>query len=80
MISTVSLSGDRIVAHASLLMRGFGSTQHVGRLRFAVLPEFRHQRLGEALVGRDDGDARGVAFGQPGEEVGFGQHRGFEFS
>ena len=49
-ISTVSLSGDRIVAHASLLMRGFGSTQHVGRLRIAVLPEFRHQRLGTWML------------------------------
>jgi len=44
--STVALVGDRIVAHASLLMRGHGSTQHVGRLRIAVLPGYRHKRLG----------------------------------
>ena len=44
--STVALVDDRIVAHASLLMRGQGSTRHVGRLRIAVLPEYRHKRLG----------------------------------
>ena len=45
-ISMVALVGDRIVAHASLLMRGYGCTRHVGRLRIAVMPELRHKRLG----------------------------------
>jgi GNAT superfamily N-acetyltransferase len=49
-VSMVALVGDRIVAHASLLMRGFGCTRHVGRLRIAVLPEFRHKRLGTWML------------------------------
>lgn len=48
--STIALVEDRIVAHASLLMRGFGSTQHVGRLRILVLPAFRHKRLGTWML------------------------------
>jgi hypothetical protein len=32
--------------------------------------EFRHQRLGKALVRRDDGDACGVALLEAGEEIG----------
>lgn len=48
--ATVAIAGDRIVAHAGLLMRGFGSTRHVGRLRIAVLPDFRHQRLGTWML------------------------------
>jgi hypothetical protein len=32
--------------------------------------ELRHQRLGKALVRRDDGDARGVALLEAGEELG----------
>lgn len=48
--SIVALSGDRIVAHASLHMRGYGSTRHVGRLRIMVLPEFRHKRLGTWML------------------------------
>ncbi len=44
--STLATVDDDIVAHASLLMRGFGSTRHVGRLRITVLPEYRHKRLG----------------------------------
>ena len=42
-ISMVALVGDRVVAHASLLMRGYGCTRHVGRLRIAVMPELRHR-------------------------------------
>ncbi|HHP7236528.1 MAG TPA: GNAT family N-acetyltransferase [Desulfobacterales bacterium] len=48
--STVAIVEDRIVAHASLLMRGFGSTQHVGRLRILVLPPFRSKRLGTWML------------------------------
>jgi L-amino acid N-acyltransferase YncA len=48
--STVAIVEGRIVAHASLLMRGFGSTQHVGRLRISVLPGLRHQRLGTWML------------------------------
>jgi len=48
--STVALVDDRIVAHASLLTRGFGSTQHVGRLRILVLPAYRHKRLGTWML------------------------------
>jgi len=48
--STVALVGDRIVAHASLLMRGFGSTQHVGRLRILVLSPYRSKRLGTWML------------------------------
>ena len=49
-ISMVALVGDRIVAHASLLMRGYGCTRHVGRLRIAVMPELRHKRLGTWIL------------------------------
>lgn len=49
-LSTVALVKEGIVAHASLLMRGFGSTRHVGRLRIAVLSEFRHKRLGTWML------------------------------
>jgi L-amino acid N-acyltransferase YncA len=48
--STVALDENRIVAHASLLMRGFGSTRHVGRLRISVLPNYRHKRLGTWML------------------------------
>lgn len=48
--STVALAENRVVAHASLLMRGFGSTKHVGRLRIAVLPGYRHKRLGTWML------------------------------
>lgn len=48
--SIVALFGDRIVAHASLHMRGFGSTQHVGRLRIMVIPQFRRKRLGTWML------------------------------
>ena len=48
--STVALVDDRIVAHASLLMRGHGATRHVGRLRIAVLAGYRHKRLGTWML------------------------------
>ena len=37
--SIVALAADKIIAHASLHLRDFGSTRHVGRLRIMVLPE-----------------------------------------
>ena len=48
--STVALAGEGIVAHATLLMRGHGATRHVGRLRIAVLPGYRHKRLGTWML------------------------------
>lgn len=48
--SIIALSGDQIVAQASLHMRGFGCTKHVGRLRIMVTPEFRHKRLGTWML------------------------------
>lgn len=48
--SIIALSAERIVGHASLHMRGYGSTQHVGRFRIMVLPEFRYRRLGTWLL------------------------------
>lgn len=48
--SIVALASEKIVAHASLHLRGFGSTRHVGRLRIMVLPECRHQRLGTWML------------------------------
>ncbi len=48
--SIVALCDDRIVGHGSLHVRGFGSTQHVGRFRIIIHPEFRMQRLGTWLV------------------------------
>jgi L-amino acid N-acyltransferase YncA len=48
--STVATVNEDIVAHASLLMRGFGSTRHVGRLRISVLPAMRHKRLGTWML------------------------------
>ncbi|MGD2270647.1 MAG: GNAT family N-acetyltransferase [Desulfobacterales bacterium] len=48
--SIIAAAEDRIVAHASLHMREFGSTRHVGRLRIMVLPKFRHQRLGTWML------------------------------
>ncbi|MBW1776344.1 MAG: GNAT family N-acetyltransferase [Deltaproteobacteria bacterium] len=48
--SIVAFSGEKIIAHASLHMRGFGCTAHVGRLRIMVLPEYRHKRLGTWML------------------------------
>jgi hypothetical protein len=38
--------------------------------------ESRHQRLRQALVGRDHGHAGGVALGQAAEQFGFRERRG----
>ncbi|MGD8367671.1 MAG: GNAT family N-acetyltransferase [Desulfobacterales bacterium] len=48
--SIVAIVGEKIVAHASLHMRGHGSTKHVGRLRIMVLPSFRRKRLGTWML------------------------------
>jgi len=48
--SIVALADDAIIAHASLYLRGFGSTTHVGRLRIMVAPQFRHKRLGTWML------------------------------
>jgi GNAT superfamily N-acetyltransferase len=48
--SIVALFGEKIIAHASLHLRGYGSTRHVGRLRIMVLPEFRRKRLGTWML------------------------------
>ena len=48
--STLAIADEDIVGHASLLMRGLGSTEHVGRLRIAILPEYRHRRLGTWML------------------------------
>ncbi|MEW6671714.1 MAG: GNAT family N-acetyltransferase [Thermodesulfobacteriota bacterium] len=46
----IALAEGRIVGHASLHMREFGSTRHMGRFRLMVLPEFRYKRLGTWLL------------------------------
>jgi len=48
--SIVALADDLIVGHASLHMRDFGSTRHIGRFRLMVLPQFRYIRLGTWLL------------------------------
>jgi len=48
--SIIALSEERVVGHASLQRREFGSTCHIGRFRLMVLPEFRHKRLGTWLL------------------------------
>ena len=48
--SIIALSEKRIVGHASLQRREFGSTCHIGRFRLMVLPEFRQKRLGTWLL------------------------------
>ncbi len=48
--SIVALCEDRIIGHASLHKRTFGSTRHVGRFRINVHPDFRKQRLGTWLL------------------------------
>ncbi len=48
--SIVALCEDRIIGHGSLHFRTFGVTQHVGRFRIVVLPEFRMKRLGTWLL------------------------------
>jgi len=48
--SIIALSDARIVGHASLHMREFGATRHIGRFRLMVLPEFRYKRLGTWML------------------------------
>ncbi len=48
--SIVALSDEKIIAHASLHLRGFGYTAHVGRLRIMVSPGHRHKRLGTWML------------------------------
>jgi L-amino acid N-acyltransferase YncA len=48
--SIVAECDSRIVGHGSLHIRGFGVSQHVGRFRIVVLPEYRQQRLGTWLM------------------------------
>ena len=49
-LGVVAVHEDRIVAHASLLCRGYGGRRHVGRLRISVSPDFRGKRLGTWMV------------------------------
>jgi len=48
--SIIALVNNAIAAHAGLFVREFGSTQHVGRLRIVVLPDFRQKRLGTWML------------------------------
>ena len=48
--SIIAIAAKRIVGHASLHMRGYGSTMHVGRFRIMVIPAFRYRRLGTWLL------------------------------
>jgi len=48
--SVVACCDDKIVGHGSLHLRGFGCSQHVGRFRIIVAPQFRQQRLGTWLL------------------------------
>ncbi len=49
-ISMIALCNENFIAHASLHMRSFGFTKHIGRVRIMVLPEFRHKRLGTWML------------------------------
>ena len=48
--SSIALANDRIVAHASLHTRLYGSTKHIGRLHIMVLAAFQHKRLGTWML------------------------------
>ena len=48
--SIIALADNQIAAHAGLFMREHGSTQHVGRLRIVVVPDFRQKRLGTWML------------------------------
>ena len=48
--SIIAMVENRMAGHASLHLRGFGSTQHIGRFRIMVVPDFRHKRLGTWLL------------------------------
>ena len=46
----VAVTEDKIVGHASLHLRDFGGTRHVGRMQVMILPPFRHIRLGTWML------------------------------
>lgn len=48
--SIVALAADKLIAHASLYLQGFGATRHVGVLRVMVAPQYRHKRLGTWML------------------------------
>ena len=48
--SIVAVTEDKIVGHASLHLRSFGCTRHVGRFRVMILPQYRHIRLGTWML------------------------------
>jgi GNAT superfamily N-acetyltransferase len=48
--SIVAVAEEKIVAHASLHVRYFGSTRNVGRLHIMVLDDYRHKRLGTWML------------------------------
>lgn len=48
--SIVAESEDQIVAHASLLLRPYGSRKHVARLRIMVSPDYRNKQLGTWML------------------------------
>ncbi len=48
--SVLAFHKDRVVAHASLLLRPEGGRKHVGRLRIMVAEDFRNKRLGSWMI------------------------------
>lgn len=48
--SIVAVTEEKIVGHASLHLRSFGCTRHVGRIRVMILPQYRHIRLGTWML------------------------------
>ena len=46
----LAFSGQRIVAHASLLRHLQGGRKHIGRLRITVAPDFRNKQLGTWMI------------------------------
>ena len=48
--STIAISENHVIGHASLHMQDFGCTKHLGRLRVMVIPKFRHKRLGTWML------------------------------
>ena len=48
--SIVAVTEDKIVGNASLHLRDFGCTRHVGRIQVIILPQYRHVRLGTWML------------------------------
>lgn len=48
--SLLALYEDQIVASAALLMRLYGGSKHVGRLRVILVPDFMGKQLGNWMV------------------------------